>query len=292
MIMKKNVFLSWTSLLLFSFPLLFGGESLQGQFLQGESLQIESAPSELEKSLATEREMASKEPIPLSKIAEGFGYMIAQSLEQMGVELDLHHIIQGLQDCAEGKPAPLTEEELFQAISEMQALSFQKQANENLEKATSFLRENGKKEGVVSLEEGKLQYRIEKSGTGALVEPDSSPELLYVGKFLNEKVFGSSKEPEIVPLNETIPGLSKGIIGMREGEKRTLYIHPDLGYGKSGGLPPNSLLAFEIEVIKASTESSEPETDIVAHKEILERALDQPQSGEAKSLLDSSNNLR
>ena len=39
---------------------------------------------------------------------------------------------------------------------------------------------------------------------------------------------------------------------MKEGEKRTIYIHPELGYGTSGYLPPNSLLVFEIEVVKAN----------------------------------------
>ena len=40
---------------------------------------------------------------------------------------------------------------------------------------------------------------------------------------------------------------------MKEGEKRVIYIHPDLAYGTYGSLPPNSLLIFEIEVVKANT---------------------------------------
>jgi peptidylprolyl isomerase len=38
---------------------------------------------------------------------------------------------------------------------------------------------------------------------------------------------------------------------MREGEIRTLYIHPDLGYGCIHDAAPNALLIFEIEVLKA-----------------------------------------
>ena len=41
---------------------------------------------------------------------------------------------------------------------------------------------------------------------------------------------------------------------MREGEKRRIYVHPELGYGTAGHLPPNSLLIFDIEVLTAGTE--------------------------------------
>ena len=38
---------------------------------------------------------------------------------------------------------------------------------------------------------------------------------------------------------------------MREGEKRMLYVHPELAYGEvSSKMEPNSLIVFEIEVGK------------------------------------------
>jgi peptidylprolyl isomerase len=97
-----------------------------------------------------------------------------------------------------------------------------------------------------------VQYKVEKAGEGVTVQEHDSPLLRYTGKFLDGTVFGSSKEDELISLDETLPGFTKGIIGMKEGEKRTLFIHPDLGYGTSGYLPPNSLLTFEVEVLKAN----------------------------------------
>lgn len=51
-----------------------------------------------------------------------------------------------------------------------------------------------------------------------------------------------------MPLSETILGFAKGVEGMREGERRKLYIHPELGYALFGHVAPNSLLIVDVEV--------------------------------------------
>ncbi len=126
------------------------------------------------------------------------------------------------------------------------------QCEDNLKQAEEFLTKNGKEKNVVSLEEGKLQYVKMKEGTGLAVQAHDSPLIRYTGKFLDGKVFGQSQDDEVISLDETLVGFSKSIVGMKEGEQRRIFIHPDLGYGKAGFLPPNSLLTFEIEVIKAN----------------------------------------
>jgi len=132
-------------------------------------------------------------------------------------------------------------------------------AQENLDDAEAFLKENSSVEGMISLEEGKLQYRVEQVGEGAIVEGYFSPIIHCSGRLLDGKVFVSYQEDQIFPLKETIPGFEKGITGMKEGEKRTLFIHPELGHGLRDfgcGIPPNSLLIFEIEVVKADAGES------------------------------------
>src|SRR5262249_32953701 len=96
-----------------------------------------------------------------------------------------------------------------------------------------------------------------REGTGPAVESHSSPKIHYTGKYQDGTVFGTSEEmggPITIPLDQTIPGFSKGITGMKEGEKRRLFVHPDLGYGTTGQLPPNELLIFDIEVVKANSD--------------------------------------
>lgn len=190
----------------------------------------------------------------VAKLSEAFGHLIGKNIASMtskGLELDMLAVIKGLQSAAEGKTSPMTEMECIQAITEAQENALKDQSANNLSLAEEFLKKNGSVEGIVSLEGGKVQYKIEREGSGDKLEENSSPLIRYVGKFLDGTVFGSSEEDEMISLEEMIPGLKSGMTGMAEGEKRIIYIHPNCAYGTSGGLPPNSLLTFEIEVIKA-----------------------------------------
>lgn len=188
----------------------------------------------------------------VSKISEAFGHMIAKNISQVGAMLDIAKVIKGLQDSAEGKISPMTEKECADAISAVQEKVFHQQCKQNLDAADKFLKDKSADKNVVSLEAGKVQYTIESQGAGTPVESHFSPVIRYKGKYLDGTVFGASAEGEKICLDEIIPGLKSGMIGMKEGERRTIYIHPDLAYGTNGYLPPNSLLTFEIELVQAN----------------------------------------
>ena len=192
------------------------------------------------------------EPVEIARISEAFGHLIRKNLDNIGVKFDMAQVIKGLQDAIAGKESPMTEMECIQAIASVQEKVFKELCAENLKRAETFLADNSKTEGVVALEEGRVQYKIEQTGTGAVVESHFSPLIKYTGKHLDGSVFGSSKEEEAISLDEIIPGLKAGLLGMKEGEKRTVYIHPELAYGTNGYLPPNSLLTFEVEIVKAN----------------------------------------
>jgi peptidylprolyl isomerase len=221
-----------------------------------------SLPAFSEETKAKENAKLSSKESDVLTISEAFGHLIAKNIEGMGVTLDVPKMIKGLEDSMAGKSSPMSESECIQAISHIQENVFKQTAKENIEKANAFLSANKEQDGIVELEAGKLQYKVEKQGQGALVETHFSPLIKYTGKFINGTVFGSSKEDEVISLDETIPGFSKGLLGMQEGEKRVLFIHPDLAYGTGGYLPPNSLLIFEIEVVKANAPTSQESASI------------------------------
>ncbi|MFI5333575.1 MAG: FKBP-type peptidyl-prolyl cis-trans isomerase N-terminal domain-containing protein [Chlamydiales bacterium] len=195
--------------------------------------------------------VTSEDEKDIAKISEAFGHLIAKNMETLGVNFDVPKVAKGIQDEAKGKESPMSEEECVKALTTVQEALFHKQAEENLVRAETFLTQNAKTQGIVSLHSGKLQYKVEKSGDGDEVQPHFTPVIRYIGKFLDGAVFGSSKKEEPLSLDETITGIQEGLVGMKEGEKRILFIHPDLAYGTGGLLPPNSLLTFEVELIKA-----------------------------------------
>lgn len=214
-----------------------------------------------EEKTAVQSSPAAAQPAEIAKLSEAFGHVIGKNLENIGVKFDMAQVIKGLQDALAGKTSPMTEMECIQAIASVQEKVFKEQCVENLKKAETFLAENSKHDGMISLEEGKVQYVVSEKGEGAEVESHFSPLIRYTGKYLDGSVFGTSKEEEMISLDEIIPGLKAGLVGMREGEKRTVYIHPDFAYGTNGYLPPNSLLTFEVEVVKANAPISETNTD-------------------------------
>lgn len=75
-----------------------------------------------------------------------------------------------------------------------------------------------------------------------------------MGKLANGKVFDRSESfPFKLGVGSVIKGWDLGVAGMAVGGKRTLIIHPSLGYGKSGSppvIPPNATLIFEVQLKK------------------------------------------
>ncbi|BAE81698.1 FKBP-type peptidyl-prolyl cis-trans isomerase [Chlamydia felis Fe/C-56] len=212
------------------------------------------APQVEENSTANDSQLSVNQ-----QISRTFGHLLARQLRKSeDIIMDITEVAKGLQAELECKRAPLTESEYEEKMAEIQQKIFENKAKENLSLAEKFLQENKKNAGVVEVQPDKLQYRIVKEGSGKVITGKPSALLHYKGSFINGQVFSSSeanKEPILLPLAQTIPGFAMGMQGMREGETRILYIHPDLAYGTSGQLPPNSLLIFEINLIETTEDS-------------------------------------
>jgi FKBP-type peptidyl-prolyl cis-trans isomerase len=103
----------------------------------------------------------------------------------------------------------------------------------------------------------KLESTDEVVGTGAEAKEGSSITVKYTGTLADGTVFDSTEKQGGQPATFTlakgqlIDGWVQGIPGMKVGGKRKLVIPPELAYGSQsqGGIPPNSTLTFEIELV-------------------------------------------
>ena len=57
----------------------------------------------------------------------------------------------------------------------------------------------------------------------------------------------------IVVLGQVIEGWERGIYQMSLGQRVSMTLSPDMGYGESGtedgGIPPNATLVFDVEIL-------------------------------------------
>lgn len=199
--------------------------------------------------------------IDIKKLSEAFGHFIGKNLKNSGLNFDIAALVQGIQNGSEGKPSPMSDKEYEKGMLQLQEKAIKKLTDDNLKAANIFLEENKAKPDVVVLEPGKLQYKIVSKGTGEEVKEHGTPLIKYKGSYIDGTVFGNSDDAGgsiTLPLDQTIPGFAKALVGMKEGEKRQIFVHPELGYGTTGHLPPNSLLIFEVEVLKAEAPKQDP----------------------------------
>ena len=104
----------------------------------------------------------------------------------------------------------------------------------------------------------EVQILNEIIGKGSEVKNHSKVSVHYIGKLEDNTIFDSSYDRGQlfdfqIGVRQVILGWETGLLGMKEGGKRTIFIPYELAYGESGAgslIPPKSNLIFEIEVIK------------------------------------------
>ena len=106
-----------------------------------------------------------------------------------------------------------------------------------------------------TLEDGLVIEDL-KIGEGQAVKSGDTISIHYLGTLTNGQKFDSSYDrgqPFVtqIGVGQVIKGWDEGVIGMKVGGKRRLIIPADLGYGSQavGGIPANSTLIFEVELM-------------------------------------------
>lgn len=202
----------------------------------------------------------------IDSVSYALGMIFAKQVEggDFG-ELHYGEFTKAFNDVLNGKETKLTEEEIMPLVQQYAMARYNYTNEKRAEENKAFFEENKGKEGVVETESG-LQYKIEVEGEGIAPTEKDTVLVHYTGTLKDGTKFDSSydrgEEPVELVLNRVIKGWSEGISYLKEGGKATLYVPSELAYGERGNrnIPGNSLLIFEVELVKVKPFVETPES--------------------------------
>ncbi|MBX2809141.1 MAG: FKBP-type peptidyl-prolyl cis-trans isomerase [Cellvibrionaceae bacterium] len=220
----------------------------------------------------------------LETIDQRLSYMVgtnvARQFQRDEITLDYSALKAGAEDIFNEAPLQLSDEQIQETISTMQARVQERQqeqlaeqqkvqaemAEKNKIEGAAYLAENGKKDGVVTTDSG-LQYRELVSGDGKQPKAEDTVSVHYRGTLINGTEFDSSysrNEPATFPVQGVIPGWVEALQLMQVGDKWELVIPSDLAYGTGGtgsAIGPNAVLVFEVELLDVVAAETETKTE-------------------------------
>ena len=210
-----------------------------------------------------------------ARVSYAIGMSMGHNLQRQGVEVDANLVARGVNDVLSG-PTLLTSEQAQEVLTAYQKKFVAQQqkireeaAAKNKAEGAAFLATNKNNPGVITLPDG-LQYKVITSGDGAIPTPNDVVTVNYRGTLIDGTEFDSSYkrgQPQQFPVGNVIHGWTEALQQMKVGSKWKLFIPAQLAYGEQGrpGIPPNSVLIFDVELLAAEhPKPSEPLTsDIV-----------------------------
>jgi FKBP-type peptidyl-prolyl cis-trans isomerase len=191
------------------------------------------------------------------KASYAIGQQIGQNLKNQNIEIDPDAVAMAIADATGGKESKLTKEQVQEAMGKLQEATMKKQqevAETNKKAGQEFLDRNKTAQGVQTTKSG-LQYQVITEGTGKVPTKDDVIKAHYKGTLVTGEQFDSSYDrgqPAEFPVGGVIPGWTEALQMMKVGSKFKLWIPPELAYGPAArpGIPANSVLAFEVELLE------------------------------------------
>ena len=191
------------------------------------------------------------------KVSYIIGMDIGKNLKSQSLDIDQAALAKGIKDALLGGKSSLTDEEIRQTMAAFQKEMIAKRqalGEKNKKEGESFLAENKKKQGVITLPSG-LPYKVVTAGKGKKPKPTDTVTVQYQGTLIDGTEFDSSYrrgQPATFPVNGVIPGWTEALGLMQEGAKWQIFVPSNLAYGEKGAggqIGPNATLIFEVELL-------------------------------------------
>jgi len=197
-----------------------------------------------------------------AKDSYSLGYQFGRNVAVMEADLDTDVLVAAVRAALEGKKPLISLNEIRETVDALRrrvlvtaAQRTKERVAGNLEEAQAFLKENGKKAGVVTLP-SSLQYKIIREGQGASPKATDGVRIRFRGTLTNGVQFDNTMDlaeadVPVIPVMGLNKGLAEALHLMKPGAKWLLFVPPDLGYEdrQAGSIPPNSVLIYEVELL-------------------------------------------
>jgi len=202
-----------------------------------------------------------------SRVSYAIGMMLGHNWQQQGLDVDPDLAARAIKDIQTSNTTLLTQAEMQETLTAFQKEFKVKQQKMQAEKAAknkiegdAFLAANKNNPGVVTLPDG-LQYTVITTGSGQVPLASDTVSVNYRGTLIDGTEFDSSYkrgQPASFPVGGVIHGWTEALEKMNVGSKWKLFVPAALAYGEQGrpGIPPNSVLIFEVELL--SVQSAPP----------------------------------
>ena len=194
------------------------------------------------------------------KVSYAIGLDVGNNLKKNELDVDPDILVTAIKDVLSNSKPLMTDQETKETLmalqKDLQAKQLERNkvlGEKNKKEGDAFLAKNKKLEGVKTLPSG-LQYKVLSAGKGKTPKATDTVTVNYAGKLIDGVEFDSSYkrgQPATFPVGGVIKGWTEALQLMKEGSKWQLVIPADLAYGEQGrpGIPPNSVLIFEVELV-------------------------------------------
>jgi FKBP-type peptidyl-prolyl cis-trans isomerase len=202
-----------------------------------------------------------------AQLLEEFGWYIGKrtGLSELGLNAkEAEETAKGLLASLNGLESPYEIQKIGPAMSDFiqkkQTAILDTLKVKNQAQGAAFFEKLKEDKSVVELPSG-LRYAIVSPGLGVVPKATDTVKVNYTGTLIDGSVFDSSErqgKPIEFALDKVIPGWTEGLQKIGKGGKIKLFVPPQLGYGDDGrpGIPPGSVLVFDIELLDVTPASA------------------------------------
>lgn len=206
------------------------------------------------------------------RFSYALGRDLGRAIANVSVPLRIDLVKKAIDDQMDSTKTPLMSDSAAEAALQDLLLRMQQKrdaeekaaAKKNLDEQAQFLAKNILDSTVKTTPKG-VQYKVIMSGQGLTPKASDKVQVHYVGALLDGTEFDNSfkrGEPLEFPVSAVIEGWQDLLMVMHEGMKVKAWIPSALAYGEEGvppSIPANSLLVFEVQLLKVYAENPEPQ---------------------------------